>query len=114
LKYLFPVKPVDFYLGAGPLAAYMHIHDHSEGIPQKTCRWGGGGILKGGAIFNFMRHFFLDLFTDYSFIYVPVSHRTDLITRNANLSGWSIGLGLGCRFGKEVKEKSSWPTRGSP
>lgn len=99
VKYLFPVSYTDFYLGAGALGAYMHIHDHSDSIPQKTCRWGGGGIVKAGAIINANSHLFFDIFTDYSFLYVPVSSRRDLITRRADLSGWSIGLGIGYRFG---------------
>ncbi len=111
IKYLFPVKHMDFYLGAGGLGAYMHIHDHSSGVIQRTCRWGGGGIVKGGVILNSSRnlHYFVDLFTDYSFLYVPVEKHRGVITQTANLSGWSIGLGIGYRLGPKC-EKCTYST----
>lgn len=100
IKYLFPVDWMDFYLGGGPLGVYMHIHDHASTVTPKTCRWGGGGIVKGGAILNISHYLFFDFFTDYSFLYVPIPKRQNMITHNANLSGWSIGAGVGLRFGK--------------
>ena len=105
IKYLFPVSWADFYLGGGPLAVYMHIHDHSPGVVQKTCRWGGGGIVKGGVIMTpFNRRFFFDFFTDYSFLYVPVEKHHGLYRHRADLSGWSIGLGIGCKLGNLNKK----------
>jgi hypothetical protein len=98
VKYLHPVKGMEFYIGAGGLGVYMHIHDHSHGVLSKTCRWGGGGVLKAGWIWNFLSHGFFDLFTDYSFLYVPVSHSSRSITHTANLSGWSIGGAVGYRL----------------
>ncbi len=110
LKYLFPYRKVDFYLGGGGLLGYMHIHDHSAGIPKKTCRWGGGGIAKAGMIVNCTEHFFLDAFTDYSFLYVPAGHRSGLTTHTADLSGWSVGLGIGFRFGPDINCCNCCPT----
>ncbi len=108
IKYLFPVKFVEFYLGAGALGAYMHIHDHGTGVVHKICRWGGGGIVKAGVILNRFKYVFLDVFTDYSFLYVPVSTHRDLFTQTANLSGWSIGLGIGYRFGADCYKPSDF------
>ena len=98
-KYLYPVKFMDFYVGAGGLGTYMQIHDHSPGIVNKTCGWGGGGILKGGLLFNCRNGLFFDLFTDYSFLYVPVAKHAAFETQTANLSGWSGGAAIGYRFG---------------
>lgn len=101
LKYLFPAGFSDFYLGAGPMGAYMHIHDHSSLTPR-TCRWGGGGILKGGVLINCTSHFVVDIFSDYSFLYVPVPDSNNMTSHTANLSGWSFGFGLGYRFGSSA------------
>lgn len=99
LKYLFPYKKADLYLGAGGLIAHMRIHDHAPNIPTMTCRWGGGAIVKGGMLVNCTTHLFFDLFADYSFLYVPAHERSEFITHTANLSGWSVGLGIGYRTG---------------
>lgn len=110
IKYLYPVKFMEFYAGAGGLGTYMHIHDHSRGIVEKTCRWGGGAILKGGLLLNCSNGIFFDLFTDYSFLYVPVAKHVAFETQTANLSGWSGGAAIGYRFGakrKTVQEQST-------
>ena len=99
IKYFWPIKFADIYLGAGGLGVFMHIHDQSSYTPPKINRWGGGAILKGGCIFNCSKHLFVDLFSDYSFLYVPVPKHPPLIKNNANLSGWSAGIGIGYRFG---------------
>ena len=105
IKYFWPIKFADIYLGAGGLGVFMHIHDQSFYTPPKINRWGGGAILKGGCIFNCSSRFFIDLFSDYSFLYVPVPKHPPLIKNNANLSGWSTGIGIGYRFGSDVMEQ---------
>lgn len=100
IKYLFPVKNWYFFLGAGAIAGYLHIHDHSPFVIQKVVKWGAGGIVKANALYNVSNHFFLDFFTDYSFLKIDF-HKTNhgtVIRHHADLSGWSISAGLGVRF----------------
>lgn len=101
VKYLFPVRPVDFYLGAGIVGAYVHIDDHSPYVVQSNSKWTVGGIFKGGVVFNMTQHWFLDLFANYMLLNVDFSqHKHHRVYRHqADLSGTSIGLGLGYRFG---------------
>lgn len=102
LKYFFNPWPCwDFYLAGGALGTYVHIHDHSPFVVQKSTNWGWGAIGKAGVIRDFGRWFFLDLFTSYSYTHVGFhEHGGHVITRQeANLGGWAIGLGIGYRFG---------------
>lgn len=105
LKYLYNVKFGNLYLGAGALPTYLHIHDHSHFVTRTISKWGCGGIIKSGIIINLPKSFFLNIFTNYSYIKIPY-HNTwhDLVyTNSANLSGLSFGGALGYRFGAERK-----------
>jgi hypothetical protein len=101
LKYLWKVNFVDLYLGAGVLPTYLHIHDHSPYVVQKSSKWGCGGIAKVGAIFNLPKSFFIDVFTSYSYIKISdhdTRHHT-IYPSSANLSGFTFGGAIGYRFG---------------
>jgi hypothetical protein len=104
LKYLFPIRFVDVYAGGGILSTYLHMDDHSHHVIKSNSKWGVGGIVKAGAIFNVDKHFFIDLFSDYSFMKVDFhnTHGGKVVRHDADLSGWSIGLGIGYRFGKKT------------
>ncbi len=103
LKYLWKVHFVDLYLGAGVLPTYLHIHDHSAYVVKKRSKWGCGGIAKVGAIFNLPKSFFIDVFTDYSYIKISNhdSRHGTVHPHSANLSGFSFGGGVGYRFGPD-------------
>lgn len=101
LKYFFPLDCMDIYIGAGAIANWFHVVDNSPFVIHKTSKWAPGGIAKLGALFNY-RSFFFDLFTDYTYIQQMHFHHTadHKVTRqSADVSGWSIGLGIGYRFG---------------
>lgn len=101
LKYLIPVKEADVYFGAGILGTYLHTHDRSPYVIQHNSHWGVGAILKAGVFLLAKEHLFFDLFTNYSFTKVNF-HDTDggkVIPLQADISGWSIGAGIGYRFG---------------
>jgi hypothetical protein len=105
LKYLFPVKSADFYFGAGMLGTYLHTKDNSPFVIRNSSNWGFGGIVKAGIYILAREHLFIDLFTDYSFMKVDF-HHTDggrVIRHQADLSGWSIGAGIGYRFGANCR-----------
>jgi hypothetical protein len=105
LKFMYEVGWADLYLGAGALPTYVHFRSHSAHVIERSCKWGIGGIAKAGVIFNLPKSFFIDTYTDYSFVDVDF-HNTDhhkIIRRHVDLSGWSVGLGVGYRFGAIVK-----------
>lgn len=101
IKYLLPVDFVDFYLGVGVLGTYVHIKDDSPYVIHTSAKWGVGGIGKFGIFFNFAKHFFVDIFTNYYYTKIDF-HNTrhqKIIRHDADLSGFSFGGGLGFRFG---------------
>lgn len=101
LKYLYSFNCLDLYVGGGALPTYVRFRDHSPFVIPKSQKWTWGGIVKVGAIWNINQCFFIDLFTDYSFVDVKF-HRTNdgAVTRHrTDLSAWSIGAGIGYRFG---------------
>lgn len=110
LKYLFPINSVDLYVGAGLLGTYAHINNHSRYVSHSQHKWAPGGIVKVGALVNLTPRYFIDFFSDYSFIKMDFPKGDKRVIRHeADLSGWSVGLGVGYRFGgcaqpKKVKE----------
>ncbi|HEX4839347.1 MAG TPA: hypothetical protein VFU89_02770 [Rhabdochlamydiaceae bacterium] len=95
-KFFFPYKAAKrFYLGVGPCAGYLQIHDHSSFVPRKTVRWGGGVVGKSGLFFG-NRKLFLDLFFDY--YYLPIRTRSSVSENSIDLGGFRIGAGLGSFF----------------
>jgi len=102
LKYLFPMRFVDIYAGAGMLTTYLHMKDDSPFVIHSVSKWGLGAVVKTGANFIIKKHFFIDLFTSYSFMKIGFhnTHHGKVIRHHADLSGWSIGGGVGYRFGK--------------
>ncbi|MBN2479156.1 MAG: outer membrane beta-barrel protein [Parachlamydiales bacterium] len=105
LKFIYPVKHVDLYLGAGALPSYVKFKDKSPFVVPESKKWAVGGIVKGGAIFNFHDNLFVDLFTNYSILRTKF-HNTDniIVTRSKiNLDNWAIGIGFGYRFNRYCK-----------
>lgn len=109
LKYLFRFENVDFYLGAAPTFTYIHFEDDSRFVIRKSAKWGYGAIAKAGALFNFKKHFFLDLFGDYSYLNARFHNTKDgeVIRPHIDLSSWSIGAGLGLRWGRPCTSRRS-------
>ncbi len=69
LNYLFcGSQHYDLFIGAGMLPTYLHITDESNFVIRKNNNWGLGGIVKMRLHFNITKSFFIDLFSDYSFI----------------------------------------------
>lgn len=78
------------YIGIGLNIAGVSIHNKNccGGHDSKTSC---GGILKTGINYYFYKDLFIDLFCDY--LYQRIKFK-----RNANISGFKIGLGVGTAF----------------
>lgn len=98
LKYLYRFTHVDLYVGIGATATYLQIKDHSPFVIPKQTKWGGGGIVKAGCNIGSHDSVFLDLFVDYSFIKVGSQCCANIQSSDANISGASLGVGVGYRF----------------
>jgi len=101
LKYLFPIDCICFspYVGAGVQFAYAHIHNNYPFVSQNQSDWGVGGIAKAGFISDLTHCFFLDFSLDYSYMKVDFhNHHANIMNRRADLSGFSVGMGIGYRF----------------
>jgi hypothetical protein len=90
----------DIYVGVGGMGTYLHMRDHSPFVIHRPHKWGFGGIAKAGILVKLYRNFFIDFFSDYSYMKIDF-HNTDhgKVQRHiADLSGLSIGGGIGYRF----------------
>lgn len=124
LKYLFDItEDMRIYAGLGMAPTYLNTQDHSAHVVHPVHKWGIGGVAKAGAYVNF-KNFFLDFFTDYSFTKISFDgmHKHPRVYRNdADVSGWTFGLGIGYRFGspkqaakaKKSQHKYSEPAKPS-
>lgn len=81
-----------WYAGLGAVGTYMQIHDHDPFIKEHFRNFGGGANFQLGGIWYLTENFLIDLFTQYTFNYVPTSKET------ANLSGVSLGGSVGWSF----------------
>ena len=99
VKYLFTYKKMNPYLGLGMLVTYTNMHDHSPYVVRKFGHWGVGGIVKAGSYMYVTKDFFIDVFCDYSYLKINYHHPSRKVRNlRADLSGLSIGAGLGYRF----------------
>lgn len=100
LKYFIPIGCGDLYLGIGALPTYLSTRDESAFVPNIHHKWGCGGIVKLGAIFDVTSCLFVDLFLDCAFAKVDFKFIPDQITQlhNAKLNNLWLGLGIGFRL----------------
>lgn len=124
LKYFFPFRYGNFYLGLGWQPAYLRTFNCSDFVARNTAKWGQGGIGKFGVYFDLPHNFRIDLFADYSFVNVgcgqgnccdtscvtscatsaccPVQNSccsdNFIVPVKANISGGLLGIGIGYCF----------------
>ncbi len=104
-KYLQPCSDkVDAYFGLGFQTDYVHFHDHSSFVVQKSTNWGYGAVGKFGFLWTHCNGFFLDLFAEYAWIAkVHFSGTLDGAIERVpvDVSAISSGIGIGYRFGSK-------------
>ena len=100
LKYFVDFNRGDLYVGLGVLGAYLKTKDHSSFVISPRSKWGVGGVAKLGFLFDLPNSWFIDLFSDYGFVKVNFSNKFEcgVQSHRANISHWSLGLGIGYRF----------------
>lgn len=96
LKLFYPFGPSRIYLGVGHVAGYLHTHNHTTTVPSRS-RWDLGVYFKSGYIYT-AGAFFFDIFFDYLLLRVHSSDSRRTLGRTADVSGLSIGAGLGYKF----------------
>lgn len=93
---------VGLYAGAGPRLFLMMLHNDSPYVRGDDNAIGlGGGFDAGFWVFPIpqWRNLFLDLFADYSLKNMHIEEdEISSLDSNVNLSGLTVGLGLGIRF----------------
>ena len=95
------LKQFRTYAGLGIEANYLHTRDQSPLVIQSVSKWGVGAIAKAGVLFNFCPRWGVDIFGDYSFCEIPF-HNTGggrVGRQTADVSGFSVGIGVNYRFG---------------
>ena len=87
-------------LGAGVDGTYLHVTVDSPYMIPSEGKWGLGSIYTAGALIHLTNSFFIDIFGTYSLIKVYF-HDTDhgkVVPQAANISGYSVGIGIGDHF----------------
>lgn len=98
LKYMCCFNCFRPYIGGGLLVSYLHTTDDSPFVVKVRNKWGVGGIFKSGVLWDFTQCFFLDVFLDYSWMKIDFKDTDKTSGRTADLSGLSVGAGIGYRF----------------
>ena len=101
LKYLFrDNQRIQPYLGLGLVVAYTHIYNDSKFVMRNQTKWGVGGIAKTGFLTYVSQSIFFDFFLDYTYLKstFDTPRNKVVINRKGDLSGLSIGGGIGYRF----------------
>lgn len=103
LYYKIRGKKIDGYLGAGMLAGYVNVKNHSPYINSPS-EWSAGGIFKVKCLVKLPASFFLDVFADYSIMqfHFNSARSATISSQTGDLSGFSFGLGVGYQFGSEL------------
>jgi hypothetical protein len=110
IKYFHHTCFGDLYGGLGLLASYLRTNDCSPFVMRHRKHGGAGGIVKAGVNVNLpwehCKQAYLDFFADYSFIKFNFKNNCEdarcnlpvVQSHKANLSGVSLGIGIGWRF----------------
>lgn len=87
------------YLGGAFQEAYVRNKNSLPLLIQKQNHWGPGAIFQVGFLYE-KSHFVLDIFLDYSWLTIPMSSSVakPVVVNRQNLSGFTLGGGLGYRF----------------
>ena len=87
---------IDIFLGVGVLYSRLVMHDYSPYVFPTTTKWDWGGIWKAGLRIYPIKHLFVDVFTDYSYMKFNFSGCFEkVVFSSPNFSGISAGVAIG-------------------
>ena len=100
LKYFVPVCDYNWYIAGGALAGRVHTHDFSPFVAPTYTKWGWGGIVKGGVLFDIFCSSFIDIFVNYSAINAHSSNTNGgtVVPHKVKVHGVIVGAGFGYRW----------------
>ena len=99
LKYIYAIKNFSLYVGTGFRYFFVRTRNHSHYVDHKISRSGLGGVVEGGALYLFAKHFVLDVFGSYSFKKLHThTSRHAVYTHGEQVGGWNVGGGIGYKF----------------
>lgn len=100
LKYLHPFCYGNLYAGLGAIAARIHTHDFSPNVAPYYNKWGWGGILKLGVLYDLSCSVLVDVFVNYAFSRASSNNTFNnlVIPHTVKVNGVIFGVGLGYRF----------------
>ena len=77
-----------------------HVKNSSPYLIRSQAKWGVGGICTVEAMIHLSESFFIDIFGDYSFVKINFrnTNQGKVVPKAADLSGFSLGGGIGYRF----------------
>ncbi|HSX26868.1 MAG TPA: hypothetical protein VLE89_07690 [Chlamydiales bacterium] len=98
------IRKGEFFLGLGATGTYVHIHDFSPYVIQKTSKWGAGGIAKLNLLLRLPRSCYIDLFTNYFYNQMEFDNTEHgkVPRRDVNFGGFIFGAALCFPFGKNI------------
>jgi hypothetical protein len=88
------------YAGIGIAPTYIWVRDTSIFLHHWTHDWAVGGVAKVGGLVRLSKHFFLDLFLDYTFLKGTGRDLDDPLVYGVKtkMSAVTLGAGIGYRF----------------
>ncbi|MGB8367318.1 MAG: hypothetical protein WCD44_03075 [Candidatus Babeliales bacterium] len=100
IKYIFPFKHADLYLGLGFQADRLNKKSRNKFVTTQNTIWGYGGIAKIGSYIHLPHNFFIDLFFDYGFVWTPKTnfYGNRATRQRTNVGAAIFGAAIGYRF----------------
>ena len=103
VKYILPLGSMtQFYVGAGACYLFLNVHNDSPFVKEHVHLNGWGWVAKTGLMMNLSDRWFLNLFADYMDKQFT-THPTSGQKVKVNVSNVSVGLGLGYKFGCQIR-----------
>jgi outer membrane protein W len=88
-----------YYFTLGPRYFYIHQHNQSLSVDREKSRNGLGFFANTGFNFKLGRHFFIDIFGEYSYAKIRFhTHKCNVYTRKIQVGGFTVGGGIGYTF----------------
>ncbi|MFN4174571.1 MAG: hypothetical protein ACK4HV_05655 [Parachlamydiaceae bacterium] len=90
---------LDAYFTLGPRYFFIKQHNHSSYVNKNRSRNGIGFFANTGFIYRLSHRIWLDTFAEYSYGKIRFkANRASTYSRRVQVSGYTIGLGLGVGF----------------